>query len=85
MKCNFGACRYSIFAQPIGHLLRELSSRGDCNRELSPAAVLAVDFELLDMATESGTIDVAHVSDWVEGKINSFYKSAQVHISCFVM
>lgn len=37
-----------------------------------------MDFEVLDMAVESGHIDIARVSDWVDTKINSLCKLAEV-------
>lgn len=79
MECMSGASRYSVFADAIAHTIWELSPWGARNSQPPPEAAPAVDFELLDMADESGLIDVAQVSDWVETKINSFCKLAEVH------
>ena len=75
----FDASRYSVFADAIAHTIWELSPWGARNSQSPPEAAPAVDFELLDMAAESETIGVAQVSDWVETKINSFCKLAEVH------
>ena len=79
ITCVFAACRYSVFADPVAHTIWELSPHGAQDSQPPPEAAPAVDFELLDMAVESGHIDVAQVSDWVESKITSLCKLAEVH------
>ena len=81
----FGASRYSVFADAIAHTIWELSPWGARNLQPPPEAAPEVDFELLDMADESEMIDVAQVSDWVETKINSFCKLAEVHAPDFAL
>ena len=83
MKCTFGASRYSVFADSIAQTIWELSDCGARNSQPPPEAAPAVDFELLDMAADRREIDVAHVSDWVETKINSFCRLAEVHAPDF--
>lgn len=78
IKCVFAASRYSVFADPIAHTIWELSPHGAQDSQPPPEAAPAVDFELLDMAVESGRIDVAQVSDWVKTKIKSLCKLAEV-------
>ena len=58
---------------------------GQMFREIHSAAGPAVDFELLDMALESRDIDFTQVGDYVETKLNSFCKLAEVHIPHFVV
>lgn len=59
MKCILGASRYSVIADPIAHMILKLSPGDDRNPKPPPAAVLTVDFELLDRAPNVGAIDVA--------------------------
>ena len=73
----FGASRYGVIVDPIEHMSWELTYLGDGP---PPAAAPAVDFELLDMAPEGGASDVAQISDWVELKISSLCKLAEVHV-----
>ena len=73
----YGASRYSIFADPIGQTVWELSPWGGRSSQPFARDTLCVDFELLDLAAATGTVDVAHVSDWVETKINAWCKLAE--------
>lgn len=72
----FGASRYGAIVDPIELMFWELTPLGD---RPPPAAAPAVDFELLDMAPDDGPIEVTRVSDWVDVKISSLCKLAEVH------